>query len=383
MEARSPALGDSPPQLDSIADAVAAVAAGQLVVVVDDTDRENEGDLIMAASKTTPEQMAFMVRHTSGIICAPMTAERAERLNLPPMVANNMDPMRTAFTVSVDYRVGMTTGISAIERTGTMRALAADAALPGDFLRPGHVFPLIARAGGVLTRSGHTEAAIDLARLAGLPPVGVLAEVVNDDGSVKRLAELVSFAREHKLKIVSIEDLIAARVKVERLVQRVLIDQLIFEGLAATIYAYTTPPDPWQHIVAVFGTVGDGIDVPCRIHREQPFKEWFGGGSPWWRGALKAFRTEGRGICVLLRGPDVAAPPQPRGAESGAESGVDGERHASALSRKDRWRDIGAGAQILRDLGVRSIALIAAQERSYIGLAGYGIDLSRTIALPD
>ncbi|ODN68663.1 Riboflavin biosynthesis protein RibBA [Methylobrevis pamukkalensis] len=162
-------------KLDKIEAAVAAIARGELVVVVDDTDRENEGDLIMAASRATAETMAFMVRHTSGIICVPMTGERADRLNLPPMVANNLDPMRTAFTVSVDYKVGMTTGISADERTNTVRALANDNAQASDFLRPGHIFPLIGRAGGVLTRSGHTEAGVDLARLAGLEPVGVLA----------------------------------------------------------------------------------------------------------------------------------------------------------------------------------------------------------------
>ena len=181
-------------QLDTIEDAIAAIAAGELVVVVDDLDRENEGDLIMAASKATPEKMATMIRNTSGIICVPMLSERAEALNLPPMVANNIDPLRTAFTVSVDYKRGMTTGISATERSNTAQALANGNCSGSDFLRPGHIFPLIAREGGVLVRSGHTEAATDLAGLAGLEPVGVLAEIVNDDGSVKRLKELKAFA---------------------------------------------------------------------------------------------------------------------------------------------------------------------------------------------
>ena len=184
-------------ELDCVEDAVAAIAAGELVVVVDDTDRENEGDLIMAASKATPEKMAFMIRHTSGILCVPMTADRAQRLNLPPMVANNLDPMRTAFTVSVDYKVGMTTGISSEERANTARALANDNVSANDFLRPGHMFPLISREGGVLTRSGHTEAGTDLAKLAGLEPAGVLAEVVNDDGTVKRLPELIPVSYTH------------------------------------------------------------------------------------------------------------------------------------------------------------------------------------------
>ena len=206
-------MTDQDTPLDRIEDAIEAIAQGELVVVVDDTDRENEGDLILAAAKATPEKMAFMIRQTSGIICVPMTADRADRLNLPPMVANNLDPMRTAFTVSVDYKVGMTTGIAAEERANTARALSNDNCTGNDFLRPGHIFPLIARDGGVLTRSGHTEAGTDLAKLAGLAPAGVLAEVVNDDGTVKRLPELIPFAREHGLKIISIEDLISYRVR--------------------------------------------------------------------------------------------------------------------------------------------------------------------------
>ena len=207
--------------LDTISEAIAAIAAGELVVVVDDDDRENEGDLIMAAVKATPEQLAFMIRHTSGIVCAPMDQTTADRLQLSPMVATNRDPMRTAFTVSVDYKVGLTTGISAEERTNTLRALANDNCIATDFLRPGHVFPLVSKTGGVLIRSGHTEAATDLCRLAGLPQVGVLAEIVNDDGTVKRLPELVAFAREHGLKIVSIAELIEHRIRTESFVRRI------------------------------------------------------------------------------------------------------------------------------------------------------------------
>ena len=364
--------------LDSIADAVAAIAAGELVVVVDDTDRENEGDLIMAAATATPERMAFMVRHTSGIICAPMSAERAERLNLPPMVANNLDPLRTAFTVSVDYRVGMTTGISAAERAATVRALADPAARPADFLRPGHVFPLIARSGGVLTRSGHTEAATDLAAMAGTVEVAVLAEVVNDDGTVKRLGELVRFAREHGLRIISIEDLIAARVQNEKLVRRVQTDTASVAGQAVTVHTYAAPIDPWQHMAVVFGGVGGGTDVPCRIHREQPLRDLLHPDRNGLARAAEVFRREGRGVYILLRTPDVAS--------ARAEPGEvlrDGEQHGSARSRKDRWREIGLGAQILRDLGVHSIALLSTQERAYIGLAGHGISIVRTLPLPE
>lgn len=371
-------------ELDRIEDAIAAIAAGELVVVVDDTDRENEGDLIMAAGKATPEKMAFMIRHTSGIICAPLTAERADRLNLPPMVANNLDPMRTAFTVSVDYKVGMTTGISADERTNTVRALANDNSQGGDFLRPGHVFPLIARPGGVLTRSGHTEAGVDLARLAGLDPVGVLAEVVNDDGTVKRLPELIPFAREHGLRIISIEDLIAYRIRMERFVERVATADMVIGGLKARITAYRTPFDPMQHVVAVFGDLRGGEDVPCRIHREQPALDLFGrtaGARTWVDIAVDEFRKrDGRGVLMFLRNPvvdDLEALAEERA------DGRDGEKHGSALKRMQRWREVGVGAQILRDIGVQSIALVATGERAYVGLGGFGIAISRTLIVED
>lgn len=365
-------------QLDTIEDAVAAVARGELVVVVDDTDRENEGDLIMAAETATPERMAFMIRHTSGIICAPMGSERAERLHLPPMVANNLDPMRTAFTVSVDSRAGMTTGISATERANTVRALAQDSAEARDFLRPGHVFPLIGRVGGVLTRSGHTEAAIDLSKMAGMADVAVLAEVVNDDGSVKRLGELVRFAREHELKIVTIEDLIAARVRKESLVQRLRTDRATIRGVPVTIHAYATPLEAWQHIALVFGDIGDGVDVPCRIHREQPVRDLLEPDGSGLVRAIDVFRANGRGVFILLRSPEVNASARVLPTEDGA-----GEHHGSAQARKDRWREIGVGAQIIRELGIRSIALIAAHERAYIGLAGHGVRIARTISLPE
>ena len=203
--------------LDSVDVAVAAIADGEMIVVVDDADRENEGDLIVAASKATAEQIAFMIRHTSGIVCTPLTQTEARRLKLDPMVAMNDAPLGTAFTISIDYKIGLTTGISAEERCNTVRALANGNAAAEDFVRPGHVFPLIAKQGGTLMRSGHTEAAVDLAKLAGLPPVGVLAELVNDDGTVKRGEQVMSFAREHGFKIISVADLIAYRQVRERL----------------------------------------------------------------------------------------------------------------------------------------------------------------------
>jgi 3,4-dihydroxy 2-butanone 4-phosphate synthase / GTP cyclohydrolase II len=326
-----------------------------------------------------------MIRHTSGIICVPMTADRAQRLHLDPMVANNLDPMRTAFTVSVDYRVGMTTGISAEERTNTARALANDNCGASDFLRPGHVFPLIARGGGVLTRSGHTEAATDLARLAGFESVGVLAEVVNDDGTVKRLPDLLKFAAEHKLKIVTIEDLIQYRMQTEQLLEKIGPRQLAVEGMKAAAYAFQSPFETLQHVVAVFGDIEDGVDVPCRIHREQPVVDMLRRAvnqATWFENAVSQFKREGRGILIVIRNP--AADELLRSDDAPISAALEaGERHSSARSRMQRWRDIGVGAQILKSLGVKSIALLAPQEQRYIGLAGFGIEISRTIMVED
>ncbi|MEK0084913.1 3,4-dihydroxy-2-butanone-4-phosphate synthase [Benzoatithermus flavus] len=367
-------------ELNTIPEAIEAIAKGELVVVVDDTDRENEGDLIMAASKATPEKIAFMIRHTSGILCVPMLPERAARLNLQPMVANNLDPLRTAFTVSVDYKVGMTTGISAEERANTARALANDNCDGSDFIRPGHMFPLIARPGGVLTRSGHTEAAADLARLARLEPVGVLAEVVNDDGTVKRLPQLLEFARVHGLKIVTIEDLIQYRIRTEKFIDLVGEKEVAIGGLPVTIQAYRTPFDAMHHVVVIVGDVFDGKDVPCRIHREHPVSDLVARMSQsrtWLEVALDRFRELGRGVLVLVRNP-VAE-------ELGADGIEDreGETHGSARQRIQRWREIGVGAQILRQIGVRSIALLATREQHYVGLGGFGIEITRTIRVDE
>jgi 3,4-dihydroxy 2-butanone 4-phosphate synthase/GTP cyclohydrolase II len=361
--------------LNSVSEAIAAIAAGEMVVVVDDDDRENEGDLILAASKAMPDQIAFMIRHTSGIICAPMVPEFAERLQLNPMVATNRDPMRTAFTVSVDYREGLTTGISADERTNTLRALANDNCIAADFLRPGHVFPLISKTGGVLIRSGHTEAATDLARLAGLPQVGVLAEIVNDDGTVKRLPELIAFAREHDLKIVSIADLIEHRIRTETLVSRIETKPIATPIGDAEMHVFTTPFDETQHLAVSFGKVAGERGVPCRIHHEQPLRDLFEAPSSqrWLDVALSRFKAGGKGVLIYVRDPKITT------LQSGASDVPEGtDRHRSSQKRRERWREIGLGAQILRNLGVSSITLIATQHRQYVGLAGFGIAIAET-----
>lgn len=358
-------MADSYKRVD---DAVMAFAKGEIVVVMDDDDRENEGDLFVAASLCTPEKMAFIIRHTSGIVCAPVAAEHARRLHLDPMVANNDAPLGTAFTVSVDVRHGLTTGISAEERNNTVRAMANHNSGPGDFVRPGHVFPLVAREGGVLMRSGHTEACIDLCRLAGLPPVGVLSELMNLDGTVMRGPQVATFAVEHGLKQVSIADLIAYRQSRDKLVERVGEFTLSSEIGTLNGYAYVTPFDRVHHMAFVYGRIGDGRDVPARLHRADVIGDVFGGARII-RAALEHFKTAGRGVIVYLRDGTAGVPV--------AQIPLDGATETDA-ARSRQWREVGLGAQILRDLGVSSIRLLSASNRTYVGLGGFGIEIVGT-----
>src|SRR5207237_5082040 len=259
---------------------IAAFARGEIVVVPDDDDRENEGDLFVAASLCTPEKMAFIIRNTSGIVCAPLSSEDAKRLRLDPMVALNDAPLGTAFTVSADVRHGLTTGISAEERTNTVRALANPNSGAADFVRPGHVFPLVAKEGGVLMRSGHTEACVDLCRLAGLPPVGVLAELMNDSGTVMRGPQVADFAGQHRLQTISIADLIAYRQSREKLVERVGEFAVSSEIGLLKGYAFLTPFEQVHHMAFVYGRIGDGREVIARLHRADVVGDVFGGAKP-------------------------------------------------------------------------------------------------------
>jgi 3,4-dihydroxy 2-butanone 4-phosphate synthase/GTP cyclohydrolase II len=345
---------------------ISAFARGDLVIVADDDDRENEGDLFVAASLCTPEKMAFIIRNTSGIVCAPLSQDEARRLHLDPMVARNDAPLGTAFTVSVDVRHGLTTGISAEERTNTVRALANGNMGPADFVRPGHVFPLVAREGGVLMRSGHTEACVDLCRLAGLPPVGVLAELMNDNGTVMRGPDIAAFAERHKLMRVSIADLIAYRQARERLIERA--GEFPVESEIGTLsgYAFQTPFDPFYHMAFVYGRIGDGQNVPVRLHRANLILDVFGGAKVIHR-TLDRFKAEGRGVLVVLRdgaaGVPVVAIPK-------------SDETASGEARSRQWREIGLGAQILKDLGVTSIRLLTfSRHMTYVGLSGFGIEI--------
>lgn len=355
--------------------AIDAFKQGAMLVVTDDDDRENEGDLFVAAEHCTPEAMAFIVRHTSGIVCAPMPAASAKRLRLDPMVAANDAPLATAFTISVDVKHGLTTGISAEERTNTVRALANGNVGADDFVRPGHVFPLVAREGGVLVRSGHTEACVDLCKLAGLEPVGVLAELVNDNGSVKRGAEVSAFAKEHDLLAVSVADLIAWRQRSERLVTRVDEADITTRHGPARAYSYAMPFDAMQHLAVVYGDVSGAADVPVRLHLEQVAEDVFGAQNRL-DDVMARIAKDGRGVIVYLREGSVGvAPSSARHARTVAEMDDD---HETANLRANQWREIGLGAQILRDLGLTSIRLLSSQKRTYVGLEGFGLTISET-----
>jgi 3,4-dihydroxy 2-butanone 4-phosphate synthase/GTP cyclohydrolase II len=349
----------------SIRRAIDAFARGEIVVVTDDDDRENEGDLILAAVHATPEKMAFVIRHTCGIVCAPLTGEIARRLHLAPMVADADAIHGTAFTVSVDYRHGTTTGISAEERTATIRALANGNVGRADFVRPGHIFPLIAKEGGVLMRSGHTEAAVDLCRLAGLEPVAAICELVNDDGTVMRGPQVAAFAEAHGLERISVADLIAYRQAREKLVTRVVEFKVASEIGELTGYAYVTPFDKVHHYAFVYGNLGDGAGVPTRLHRANVIDDLFGGAKPIHE-ALARFKMAGRGVLVYLRDGTSGVP-------TTTLEGTNSERE-----RNVQWREVGLGAQILRDLRISSIRLLATRSRTYVGLAGFGIEIVET-----
>lgn len=358
-------------QFESIEVAIAAIKAGEMIIVVDDDDRENEGDLIMAASKATAETTAFMIRHTSGILCAPMFEDHAQHLHLDPMVARNDAPMSTAFTVSIDYKHGLTTGISAEERATTVQALTNSNVGAQDFVRPGHIFPLVARQGGTLVRSGHTEAGVDLAGLAGLPPVALLAELVNDDGTVQRLPQLLEFSQEHALKIITIADLIAYRQVREQLVERLYQFKVKTRIGDAVAHAYKTKFEDAEHLALVFGDITSMEAVPVRIHREKLVEDVFGPQTSehpvnLLDAALNSIERLGGGVLIYLRTGFVGVP-----LETLQEQSKEDERHSE-------WLEVGVGAQILRDLGLSKIKLIAGREVDYKGVGGFGLILDST-----
>lgn len=371
---------------DRIEDALQAMARGEMVVVVDNEDRENEGDIILAAEHATPEAIAFMVRYTSGMLCVALPGERVDRLDLPLMVERNTDSMRTAYTVTVDYRHGTSTGISSADRAATIRALVDPAVKAEDFNRPGHVFPLRAVAGGVLHRSGHTEAAVDLARLAGLMPGGVLAEIVNDDGTMARRPELDTFARAHGLVMISIHDLIAYRRR-EIHVQRESDARLPTRHGVFKACVYKEPGSSHEHLAMVMGDVAGAEGVLVRVHSECLTGDTFGSLRCDCRqqleASLAAVGRAGRGVVLYLRGHEgrgIGLTHKLR-AYALQDAGLDTVDANLELGLSVDSRDYTVGARILQDLGITSMRLLTNNPAKYQGIADFGLCITERVAV--
>ena len=366
--------------LNSVEEILADLRAGRMVIIMDDEDRENEGDLIMAADRATPEAVAFMIRHTSGIICVPMEEEGLVRLDLPQMVMANSESHRTAFTVSVDLKAGTTTGVSSADRAATIRALADSTATAADFARPGHIFPLRSRKGGVLVRAGHTEASVDLCRLAGLKPAGVLCEIMNDDGTMARRPELEAFAKRHNLKIGTIADLIRHRLRNERSVERIS-EQAVQTDLGEfRLYAYEDRVNQDVHLALAHGRL-DGPEAPLvRVHLPDTLRDLIGVRAPqraWTlRSVMKRIAEAGNGVVVILRQQESPRDltDSVRWLASTAQSATQSERADKTEGEGAVLRTFGVGAQILKDLGVRRMRVLSAPKQMH-GISAFDLEI--------
>ncbi len=369
-----------------IEDAVEAIRRGEMIIVVDDEDRENEGDLTIAASAVTPEVINFMAKHGRGLICMSMTGERLDELDIPLMVTQNTARFETAFCVSIESRHDTSTGISAADRAATVRAAIDPATKPADLTRPGHMFPLRAREGGVLVRAGQTEAAIDLARMAGLYPAGVICEIMNPDGTMARVPQLARFAKRHRLLMITIADLIKYRMRTEGLVRRVAEADLPTRYGPFRVYAYEGLLDRETHVALVCGDVSDGRNVLVRVHSRCLTGDVFHSArcdcGDQLEVALRRISMEGRGVLLYLNqeGRGIGMGNKIR-AYALQDQGLDTVEANETLGFKADQRDYGIGAQILRHLGVVSMRLLTNNPRKFVGLEGYGLSVSETLAL--